>query len=261
MTTHHTKTNDEFLRRTFDFIYSIDLRELRRAFNRIDSRTRWLLITIAASAVLLLVVLQFTKAAIQAVEWANRPSLQDRLAAPYDLEARPVPQLPEASATEAPAETSVEAAAEAAEAAPVYLALPAALQGFTLQAEAASPSLLEQCLLSASGQDKAPCTLSRAAHFIEAGSYIAANGQSVGVILAQFASEKDAAQALLELYRYSRSIGRIGNYALLETRPVDYYYSSTRQQFAFSWSNGPWVYTASSASFETLEQFMSAFQY
>lgn len=243
MTTHHSKTNDEFLRRTFDFIYSIDLREMRRSFNRIDSRTRWLIITIAASAVLLLVALQFTKAAIQAVEWANRPSLQDRLAAPYDLEARALPQI---------------ITNEDGSAAPL---LPAALQGFTLQAEAAAPSLLEQCLLSASGQDKAPCAMSRAAHFIEGGSYAADNGHAVGVILAQFASENDAAQALLELYRYSRSIGRIGNYALLETRPVDYYYSSTRQQFAFSWSNGPWVYTASSASFETLEQFMSAFQY
>lgn len=242
MTTHNMKSNDEFLRRTFDFIYSIDLQDIRQSFNRIDRRTRWLIVSIAASALLLWVVLQFTQVAIQSIEWANRPSLQDRLAAPYNLDARTIPQI--VISEENPSQV-----------------LPATLQDFTLQDMTATPSLLEQCLISANGQDKSDCTMTRAAQFSAMGAYLSTNGQTVDVIVTQFADDSHAAQALLEMYRYSRTIGRVGNYALVNSRAVDYFYSSTREQFAFSWSNGPWVYTANSTSFATLEQFMEAFAY
>ena len=56
-------------------------------------------------------------------------------------------------------------------------------------------------------------------------------------------------------------IERFGNYVLLTDRTVDYFYSSSRDRFTFSWSNGSWVYTASSADLGVLDSLLIAFPY
>jgi hypothetical protein len=96
--------------------------------------------------------------------------------------------------------------------------------------------------------------------YAEAANYTAANGMTVTVVAAQFTNTDEAGAAFEQLFAYSRLIGRIGNYAMIDSRAVDYYYSSTRNMFSFTWTNGAWIYTVSTnGSLGQLDTFMTAF--
>lgn len=229
-----SNTDDQFLRHAFDTAYTITWDDIKRLGKRFDRRTIWLLVSLVASLVLLLVMFRLTQVGVSAVQWVNRPSIEQRLLAPYEKEERLIPLVNTSRQT----------------------VLPATLKGFTREYNAV-PSLLETCLLGA--RDQSNNCLSVQARHVESGLYQNSEGQQVGVAIAQFKSKQDAAQALKEMYRYSRGIGRVGNYALATDRGIDYYYSSTRQNFSFSWSNGNWVFSINAAAFTALEEFVWVF--
>jgi hypothetical protein len=241
---HKQANNDQFLRRAFDFAETVTANDVRRtwrhAWHSLDRHTKWLIVSILASLILMWVVINLAQALIAAIQWTNRPTWNDRLTAPYNLESRIWPAFDLSNPT---------------------AVLPAAADKYALQAAAAQPGLLAQCLLSADGKTPAICTIDQTADYVETGLYQNTDGHTVTVSTAHFETAEVAKDAALNLFMYSRSIGRIGNYVLVPSRSVDYYYSSTRDQFSFTWSSGPWVYTASSTSLDYLEQVIMAFPY
>lgn len=123
-------------------------------------------------------------------------------------------------------------------------------------------SLLGQCLTTAyQPVDGAVCSLGQRAQFMEVGYFVDDEGIEASIVATQFANADEAGSAIQGLFNYSRSIGRVGSYVLMEARSVDYYYSTTRNTFSFTWTNGPWLYTVSSTRFTTLEAFMQTFPY
>jgi hypothetical protein len=302
------KDDDQFLRRMFDFLYSVNLDDVRRAVNRIDRRTRWAIIILIASVILIWAFLKLTQKGIEAIEVANQPSLEERVMPPYDLESRPVPLMdiealkvviadatataaliPTATPTMTPTPTltptpmlegTAEVTAEVIIEIPTatitptsipdnlteeeakYTILPLTVGNYHLQRKTQPPSLLETCLLSTASEDiESDCNITTTAEYAGLNTYRDNKGHLVEVTIAQFATQEDAAQSLLDLFRYSRSIGRIGNYAMLSSRTVGYYYSSTRERFSFSWSNGAWVYSVSSSRFDSMEDMVKKFPY
>lgn len=84
---------DQFLRRAFDFAYQITPGNIRRFYQGIPPKARWMFISTAAAFVLVIIALQLTHAAIDAYQWANRPALETRIIAPFGMEQRQLPPL------------------------------------------------------------------------------------------------------------------------------------------------------------------------
>jgi hypothetical protein len=116
------------------------------------------------------------------------------------------------------------------------------------------------CLMSAAGSVGSNCSLQIFAPYAESGIYVSGS-DTVTMVAATFASVEDAQAALDQLFTFARIIGVTGNYAIVENRSVDYFYSSSRDNFYFTWTNGTWVYTVNSASINTLDAFMTNFAY
>ncbi|GEM_PF-4507770 len=83
----------------------------------------------------------------------------------------------------------------------------------------------------------------------------------VYLVAARFRDEDRARQVLTELREYARTIGRTGNFVLDEAGAADFFESSTRGWFSFSWARGSWVFVASARGFDDLDSFMQMFPY
>jgi hypothetical protein len=94
--------DEQFLRRAFDTAYQVTPENFRNFIGNMPRRVKWMIVTTLAALVLVLVLLQLTRVGIQAIEWANRPPLMERILAPYDLEARLTPNVAAGSLELAP---------------------------------------------------------------------------------------------------------------------------------------------------------------
>ncbi len=91
--------DDQFLRRTFDTLYEITPEHITNAYESIPQRVKYLLLTSIVALVIVWVYYQGAMRALEAVEWANRPTLATRADAPYDLMSRATPNLDPARLT------------------------------------------------------------------------------------------------------------------------------------------------------------------
>lgn len=235
MSVKHSKSNDQVLRRAFDAVYEFDGarfgKQVQSNVNKLDPRYVSAALIITGFVILGFVVLYVVQSAVQ---WAARPTFEQRLAAPYQLDARPIAEL----------DTTVGSLLQGS-------------YGEFVIAGSEVNSLVGRCLQSAS---ETGCTLTYAPLYVETAQYTNTSG-SVSLIAAQYAAGIEASEVNYDLYRFARSSGRIGNFAFLPDLPVNYFYSSTREGYTFTWSHGQWIYSVSSANLETLSQFVSTFAY
>ncbi|RMF81099.1 MAG: hypothetical protein D6737_06005 [Chloroflexi bacterium] len=87
------------------------------------------------------------------------------------------------------------------------------------------------------------------------------DGRPVQLTVARFEDEVIAEQTVLNLFRYNRRVGEVGNYAILDVRPVDWYFSLENGQFGFVWSNGTYIYAVHATNFRDLEDFVEELQF
>ena len=263
------------LRRAFDFVETTDFNDAGKTalqnLRHMDRRIKVLLLTTIGSALMLVVAIGMLRVVGSAIEVANRPSIEERLAAPYDVSLRLIPSV----------DTSV------------YLVLPTQLGDLALEnSYGATHTLLASCLNTAMNLEQrvaqditlAPsaCTMNHAAAYTEWATYkvpgadtgsaldsalnadalaAAEMGNVVTVTLTQFESQDEAAQVMQTLFDFSRTIGRTGNYVLLNGRTNEYFFSSTRGTFSFTWSNGSYVYSVSAPTYDQMEQAVKTFPY
>lgn len=83
----------------------------------------------------------------------------------------------------------------------------------------------------------------------------------VSIMAVNYLSERDAYDAIYTLFGHSRRVGRIGNYVLVDTLPVNYYYSYSRGRAAFVWSHGTWVFWISADTLARVEDVVKGFPY
>lgn len=240
MTNKTYTSNEHFLRRAFDTFYTLKAEDLQQGFARVMHRMgteRLALLLISAGALLLLVIAWTLASAL--ITTLTRPTAEQRLAAPYALDNR------------APAivDTTVSAL------------LPSALGDYRLQLLTEADTLLGQCLQSTLNAPSAHCAITVPALYVEVGRYQHPDGATIAIVAAQYATEEAAEQATYEAYQYSRTVGRIGNFAFLDSAPVNYFYSSTRESFSFTWTRGTWVYSIANADLASLEAFIALFPY
>jgi hypothetical protein len=86
-----SSNEEQFLRRAFDTAYEVTPENVRNTYVRIPRKVKWMIVSTLASLVLVIIAVQLTLAAVEAVQWANRPTLLERITDRYQLAQRPLP--------------------------------------------------------------------------------------------------------------------------------------------------------------------------
>jgi hypothetical protein len=266
------ESENQFLRQMFDFLESINIKTGRKIYYSVPRRVWNIIVGVVALMVLIWATVSLVNVALTQLAWENRPSIMARLAGPYSIDTHPTPILDLSIETGVLPETvgsynnqliAVDVSVGRAEFVNVSTRIVGddgssfdAVTRGTLQVS----NFTGLCLLNTAGAVVIDCGLPRYALYAEAVNYVS-GGDTVTVVVAQFADTEQTSQAFTQLYEVSRFVGVVGNYAMLESRAVDYFYSSTSNNFHFTWTNGTWIYTANSVSMTALDGFMSTFPY
>lgn len=271
--TYYTPASEnEFLRQMFDFLESINIKTGRKIYYSVPRRVWNIIVGVVAFVVLIVVTVSLVNVALTRLAWENRPSVLARLAGPYSIDTHPTPNLDlniEAGVLPqtvgnytndlASVDTSVAQTEFVNRTTRIYAedgsSFDAVTRG-TLQVSSFNGVCLLNTVVALHGE----CTLTGHAHYVEAVNYVS-DSETVTVVIAQFANNEQTSQVFDQLYEVNRFVGVVGNYAMVDSRPVDYFYSSIANNFYFTWTNGTWIYTASSVSITALDNFMSAFPY
>lgn len=241
----------------YDAIDALRPARLKATWQKMSHRGRILMLIMAALAVLLWSVGVIGALIGNYVRDTSGPLLIEALRSPYGLEGRLYPAL------EAPALPQT-AGAWLLSAPPVLVTPPPAVKegeppipvpGVSLE------SALNTCLVqTALGvTPEAPCAGVASAYAL-IGDYQTQAGDRLNMVMSQFASPEDARLAMRQLFERARTDadGRTGSYVLGVTE-VDYFTSSGRRMYSFSWGHGLWVYTVTTPSFDAMEDFVRSF--
>lgn len=97
MSQPYSQTEEQFLRRAFDAAYSFRLKDLiHSVWSRLRSmnrRTLRIVLLLIGSTLVAIGLVQGLRTGLEYANWATRPSFAERLAAPYDLDLRPLPNV------------------------------------------------------------------------------------------------------------------------------------------------------------------------
>jgi hypothetical protein len=250
----------------YDVVDALQPDQLKAAYNRMDRRTRYMVIMLIATLVLAWAMLTAVRLLSQHISATTGPFLMDALKAPYNLDARTLPTPIDAQTTVLPAAVAdfarldetvkVIVPVDVSEGQPDAGDVEQAATG--LEALAGYP--LAGCLATAASNSVESACVPFRAQYVTFGDYQIADGSRMNVTAAQFVSDADATDAVKALSHYAGSIGRVGNY-VLGVGAVDYFNSAAGNYHIFTWSHGMWVYTMTHQSLPALESAMKVFPY
>lgn len=308
---YHTtrdKRDDQFLRKAFDAAYEINSENILSVYTSIPKRTKWMIVSSIAALVLVVILFQLSRVAVDAVQWANRTTLSERLSAPYNLEQRSIPVLDttpyqwrtiptvDSAALEAQRRAAIEAAhaalpavepvtegaadtTAAAEAPTIdeaairasiqpevdasYFVVMPQLFGFnrTYIYDNVTVHPVMGCLVRPEPTTELPCGLTQQSTFVEAADYTDLNNQVIRVAAVQYATTNQAQNTLLQLFRFSRDQGSMGNYAITLTQPIGYFFASAHGWRTLTWSHENWVFSVSAQSIAQVEAVVQSLPY
>jgi len=294
----HTYTNpdEHFLRRFFDTLYEITPENFRNVVTNTPKRVRWLIASTIAGLVLAIVLLQFLNIGLEAIEVANRPTLAERLEAPYGLSTRIVPALTisdEMSEREIPVVDQISAAANADQAIAAawrvaaeygehinedwvranfqpsmdfsYFFILPDFQGHTrsyVRNDLATHPTID-CLIGANPRTHS-CNLNAETTFAEAADYFAAPDQNgnqahARMAVAQYSDAETSREVLRRLATHADEYGVLGNFAMGDNQGVSYLQARTARYHIFGWSNQNWLYVISAADMKQIETLIGGF--
>ncbi len=258
------------LQPVYDILDVLHPDNLKAVFNRLDFRTRWLIIITSATLILLWVTISLASGLAQHIRATSGPFLLDALQAPYSMTERTVPAADVTQITMLPMEIEdyilnlltvetfipgvtpvVEAAAEIAD-------------GSAAEVAPAEQYLLAECLLSAADFDPLAETntgcLPFPVAYLTSGLY-EGGASPIHLVAAQFDPvEVLTGNVMKSLKSQAERIGRMGNY-VIGVGTVDFFYSSTPDLYSITWAHDGWVYTISTPDMNQLEKMLEAFPY
>jgi len=277
----HQKTDSA--RSFFDLLWNINPAAIIDTFRRIDVRFRLLIIFVITIGALSVAGNKLVGWGLDYIAEQNQPSLIERLSAPYDLGTRAAPVFvsQQSSVLGAPIadftliapsqtlaeirdemETAREAAkAEAAEAAASGDAPADVADDAEPVAVAIRPAECLQFALLKNVEVVHTCELGQQPKYYEVGTFQRGNNPSVEVVITNFTNAETARDTVRELRGYTNNVGFVGNYVMVNSQPVNYFYSVTNRAISFTWSNEHWVYTMTSASADEIDALLADFPF
>lgn len=277
-------TDKQLLRRAFDTFYEFDAvetaKEAEARLRRVKRRTRWMVATAVAAVVFIGVMFTFMQLGVQEVQESRMPTLQERLAAPYDLTTERVNLSIAAGMPDLDGFTFRNVAFEDLD--PVLGCMMAphncelSIGNIPVAVGVIDPNTATEEEIAAwqaentieydeNGQPIVPepevvdLMVFSAIDGVIAGQY--SNEETdVRLAVAQFATQADAYEAILTMYDYARSVGHIGNYALGTQQAVPYYYASGRGWIDFVWMQENSIFQVKARSWRDLEDVIAQLQ-
>lgn len=214
-------------------------------------RTRGALMIVTAVAILLGMAYAISPEISQYFNLQQGPLLAEALEPEHDLDARAMPVI-SGSGT-----TSV---------------LPTALGAYKISYEPVEPpslmSELTRCAIGISVETDSAgqplyCSRSYGALYTEHHRYINDESKAIDVVAVLFDSEASAERTMLELLRYARQSGQVGNFALDDITSSNYFYArspSTWQRWvSLTWRRGTWIFLVSAETLEDLDVVVEEF--
>lgn len=210
---------------------------LKRAYQRQSVLMRGLESVALALAILAVIGYGVAREAKAYIEARQGPFLQDALVAPYNLDERPV-----SNATQSQALIPALIGSYLRTDQPITRSYPS------------SPT--NQCLLGLEYDrdiiDPPTCVRRYGALNVAAGHYLN-EWKAVDLAVARFPNDLSAEATMFDLLHHARNFGQVGNYAIGTGSSVDYFYSSVRGWFSFTWSQGPWIFSVSGPKLSYIE--------
>ena len=229
MATSSNHGDDQLLRRTFDAIYAFDIQDVTHTFSKIDRRTKWYLFSAIGVLMLVIVVTQMGKGVVSAIKTASLPTAYESLVAPYQLNENMI-QFDTA-------------------------ALPTMGDFTQTPVELASVNPMVACMA-----DYTTCTDAQLMNWVDLQSGISASytneTMSFTLTALQFGSQSIAQRGLENLYDYSSATGAMGNYVIMPSQPIRYYYGLANGWLNFTWAADNAIYTVNVRNFREMESVM-----
>jgi len=278
---YRSKTRPEenqFLRQAFDSSYvAIDkaakfqLQDVVDRIRAIDRQTKLIVIIGIASFIAAVSALYLAQQMVNYLDWVSRPSLMERLAPPYSLAER--------------ADTLKIGTGQ-------YLLLPDLGAGFVEDHSIPVDNLLSARLLETqyigteaylengsifmpaeAVETDAAATDAEAEEVVDleeldtiglrsiATAYQVGHNDQVSIAIVEYADATIANEVLHDLHYYSRSIGRTGNFNLIVNETVPYFYSSTRNNFSFTWRMQSMIFSVTGTNWNIIGDYINLFAF
>ena len=229
MATPTTHQDDQLLRRMFDTLYRVDIRDIKKLWTRLSRGQKWLVITAIACVTFVWLSFQFIQVAADMIAESNAPTVNEVLAAPYELTLSPV-VLDSAALPNFVG----------------YTQTPLELE--TLNPVIACMAGWDGCATVDDELARIPLSSGSASEYVnEAGTDV------IRINALVYADAAAAREAMFQLYDYRRSVSNIGDYVLMSSQPVAYFFSSWNGWVHLTWTNGNSVYTVTADSYSDLE--------
>ncbi|MEQ8672539.1 MAG: hypothetical protein RLP44_25100 [Aggregatilineales bacterium] len=229
MATSSSHGDDQLLRRTFDAIYDFDIHAVTNTFSKMNRRTRWYLFSAIGVLMLVVVVTQMGKGVVSAVRTASLPTANESLVAPYELNENMI-QLDTA-------------------------ALPTMGDFTQTPVELATVNPVVSCMA-----DYITCSDAQLLNRVDLESGISANyaneTMNFSLTALQFANQAIAQRGLENLYDYSSATGAMGNYVIMPSQSIRYYYGLANGWLNFTWAADNAIYTVNVRNFREMESVM-----
>jgi hypothetical protein len=274
----HSKTtpkHPEELEVVYAVAKAVQTEYVEPTVKRLDRRTRWMLVIMAASLVLLWISFQMLGILMRQINNSTGPLLTGALTAPYQLNTRATPVvnldqpnlLPENVGPYSLMKDSVGIVipplpvrkgqqARSKDQRTIAIGVSAA--------EASARGATEGCLFSFKADGAPTPCIAHEVRYITSGVYqYTTDDQSVyslNVVMALFDNDANATAAVKHLLQRSRGDNQVsvGNY-VMDVHEVDYFYSRTGKSiFTFTWSHGSWVYAVTGNTFDAVENLVKA---
>jgi hypothetical protein len=117
------------------------------------------------------------------------------------------------------------------------------------------------CLIAFDWNAVNACAMTNEPMSVQAADFIDASNQTIRMTVASYETADHAATSMTELFDHSNAVGQIGNYSLVSSEPVSYYYSASQGWWMFTWSKGNYVMSVSGASLAQLEDVIAKLPY
>lgn len=263
---------NQFLRKAFDTSYAaidqaskFDANAAIDQVRSIDRRTKFLIVMVAAAFVAIVSGIYLTIGLIDYMKWVNRPVIMDRLIAPYELATR---QTTLASGTgqyiilpEVGEIYTLDTTRQITNLLPVYLL---STQQHTVDSFAIRNEPVEAqttVLVTEEDEDTSGTIVlgvGQASYITTVNSplMMAPREEAINVVVVQYIDEATASAVMNDMLDYSRTIGHLGNFNLNASADVTYYYSSTRNNFSFTWVMRDMVFTVSASNWLIMDEFI-----
>lgn len=104
------------------------------------------------------------------------------------------------------------------------------------------------------------CNLDYTPQYSNASFYEDSKGNRIEVVVANYWNEESASETMYDVVGVARTFSRVGNF-VVGVGEIEYFYSTTRNWFSFTWGHGAWIFSISAQTPSVLEDTLSVMPY